>query len=607
METAAPQDRLHNWQQRVQQELQSRLSADMQVWCKLQQETLLVLVQHGTDPIDRQQTFHILQQALLAQPLPAVRQVKMFLRVAGQKQPYADRDFTIISQVVPGKAQQHRSVVFLPRPQLSSPSGLGAQRWGSYIINHLQTSRQKGWRLTGNNLLRQQKVLAYTDSRSRSKQKSLHTNNRLGILLFVAGVGIAAVSFLGAFYALTRPCAIGGRCVPIETASELISTVAATAENEKNGAELKLALEKLATARQELEKIPMWSGHHPRAQQLLESNQRQGQNLDLMVRAMDKAMSAAIMSQDPPHPVEKWQEMKLLWQQAIALLSIITPDSYVHELRSQKLQEYGANLVAIDKRLQLEKEAQIQLEAAKELASIALARQGIAQTLENWQLVQATWSEAVNKLSAVNKGTMADLEAQQLWVAYQSGLASARDRQTREEFSATTYQEALRLAKQAKRFSEQQQYGQAVSNWRLALTYAQQVHKDSFHYPVAQPLISSYNASLAAAEVKLRVALVLKTARAHLSRACTGIPTICEYNVTENLITVQLKPEYVRAVKETFITAGNRGDYDTLVNMDEHMDSLRAALQAISDNADITLELYDQYGQLKGSYVPNRS
>ncbi|MBC6421210.1 MAG: hypothetical protein GDA38_06340 [Hormoscilla sp. SP12CHS1] len=469
--------------------------------------------------------------------------------------------------------------------------------------------------MTGNHLLRQQKVLAKTDSRSRVRQKSRPPQYKLELLLLVAGMGISIVSFLGAFYALTRPCAIAlraryaneGRCVPIETASELISSAAATAESEKNTAGLKLALEKLVTATQDLEKIPLWSGHHARAQQMLESNQRQAQNLDLMVRAMDKAMSAAIMSQDPPHPVEKWQEMKLLWQQALSLLSIITPDSYVQELRLKKIQEYGANLMAISKRLKLEKEAQIQLEAAKELASITLARQGIAQTLENWILVQATWSEAVNKLSAVNKGIMAALEAQQLWVAYQSGLASARDRQTREEFSATTYQEALRLAKQAKSFSEQQEYAQAVSNWRLALTYAQQVPKDSFHYPVAQPLISSYSASLAAAEVKLRVALVLKTARAHLSRACAGIPTICEYNVTENLITVQLKPEYVRAVKETFITAGNRGDYDTLVNMDEHMGSLRAALQAISDNADIPLELYDQYGQLKGSYVPNIS
>ncbi len=458
--------------------------------------------------------------------------------------------------------------------------------------------------MTGNNLLMQQKVLAKKDSRSRGRQKSRPTQYKL---LLVAGMGISIVSFLGAFYALTRPCAIVGRCANIETASELISSAAATAESEKNTAGLKLALEKLVTATQDLEKIPLWSGHHARTQQMLESNQLQAQNLDLMVRAMDKAMSAAIMSQDLPHPVEKWQEMKLLWQQAIALLSIITPDSYVHELRSKKIQEYGANLVAIEKRLQLEKEAIEQLEAAKELASIALARQGIAQTLENWILVQATWSEAVNGLSAVNKGTMAVLEAQQLWVAYQSELASARDLQTREEFSSTTYQEALRLAKKAKSFSEQQEYGQAVSNWRLALTYAQQVPKDSFHYPVAQPLISFYSAFLAAAEVKLRVALVLKTARSHLYRACSGIPTICEYNVTENLITVQLKPEYVRAVKETFITARKRGDYDTLVNIDEHMDSLRAALQAISDNADIPLELYDQYGQLKGSYVPNRS
>ncbi|MBC6475863.1 MAG: hypothetical protein GDA48_26155 [Hormoscilla sp. GM102CHS1] len=211
METVAHQEQLHNWQQRVQQELQSRLSAAMQVWCKLQQETLLVLVQHGADPVDRQQTFHILQQALLAQPLPAIRQVKMFLRVAGEKQPYADLDFTIISQVVPGKAQQNRSVVILPRPQSSSSSGLGAQRWGSYIINHLKISRHQRLSLTGNHLLRQQKVLAKTDSRSRVRQKSRPPQYKLELLLLVAGMGISIVYFLGAFYALTRPCAIALR------------------------------------------------------------------------------------------------------------------------------------------------------------------------------------------------------------------------------------------------------------------------------------------------------------------------------------------------------------------------------------------------------------
>ncbi len=130
METIARQDQLHNWQQRVQQELQSRLSADMQVWCKLQQETLLVLVQHGAEPVDRQQTFYILQQALLAQPLPAVRQVRMFLRVAGEKQPYAERNFTIIYKVEPGRKQQNLTVIFLSRLQQSYSSSLGTPRWG---------------------------------------------------------------------------------------------------------------------------------------------------------------------------------------------------------------------------------------------------------------------------------------------------------------------------------------------------------------------------------------------------------------------------------------------------------------------------------------------
>ncbi|HEY9805924.1 MAG TPA: hypothetical protein V6D04_05110, partial [Candidatus Obscuribacterales bacterium] len=148
-------------------------------------------------------------------------------------------------------------------------------------------------------------------------------------------------------------------------------------------------------------------------------------------------------------------------------------------------------------------------------------------------------------------------------------------------------------------------WSQAVANWRDAIAAAKQVPTDTLFYNQAQPLISSYGNSLTEAENKLSLANILEEARADLRRTCAGSPRICDFSVSLGLIRVQLNPEHVRKLVRTAITAEANGDVGTQVDIREHIHTLESALEAISENANIAIELYDENGSLLGRYVPS--
>ena len=613
METVARQDELPILRRILQERLQSEHSSGkrFQVQCLLKQGTLLVLAQHPADPVTNPQPiFKVLQHAILAWQPKLSSQVRLFLRVAGEKQPYAASAFTIGSSnasassnasVRESGTDANLTVVDTPPSQKQSPDPLEAESALVYLRQPTEiTVKQPAVKITDNSLAPIEKpknrgsLVTYPESTAKQA---------FPLSLLAAGFGIGIVCFASGFYAFTRPCTIG-ECPRLQKAEQLSRNATQLVREKTDPQVLQLARTQSIDATNGLEAIPLWSPHRDRARELLQENRDRVRELGLMVTAMDKGMAAALMSQDPPHSVEKWQQVQALWQEAIAPLLAITPDSYIYPLREEKLQEYSSNLAEIKKRIDWEQQAREKLAAAEREADVAIALQGIAQSSEDWQRVQQTWQHAVSALWEVPKGTMAYLEAQQLLVPYQSGQASARSRQTKEEFSANTYHQALYLAEKAKDFEQTNEFSQAVDYWRQALTYARQVPSDTFHHAQTQPLISAYSASLASAEDKFREARNLEIARTELDRACTSLLKICDYHLTEQLIAVQMKRDYMRTVKETFITAGSLGDYNTLIKMDAHLESLRSALEVISNRTGIPLEMYNPNGELMGRYVP---
>ncbi|HEY9861955.1 MAG TPA: hypothetical protein V6D16_20830, partial [Candidatus Obscuribacterales bacterium] len=396
-----------------------------------------------------------------------------------------------------------------------------------------------------------------------------------------------------------------GDCSAIANAQQLSQESAQILQTTKSGQEVLTAQQKLETATQALAPIPAWSSHHGEAQTLLKTYQAQEQAVAQVVSAQNQAIAAAQRSQNPPHPLAEWSEIQKLWRGAIAQLEAVPQTSTAYPIAQKKLTEYRANLVMTNKRVKVEQQANATLAKAKSTAQVAEARQGIAQSLASWQLADATWRMSTNTLRQVPRGTVAYQEAQQLLGEYQPKILATRDRKTKEQLAATAYRQAVTLARQAQSFERQNQWSQAVANWRDALAAAKQVPTETLFYNQAQPLISSYGNSLSEAENKLGLASILEEARAGLRRTCAGSPNVCDFSVSLALIRVQLNPDHVRKLVRTAIMAEANGDISTQVDVRNHIQTLEAALEAISENANIAVELYDENGSLLGRYVPS--
>lgn len=74
--------------------------------------------------------------------------------------------------------------------------------------------------------------------------------------------------------------------------------------------------------------------------------------------AKDLAWQAAVLVQNPPHPLRIWQRAQDKWQAAIANLETISPKTSVFQQREEKLALYRANRQAISQRVSTEIQAQ---------------------------------------------------------------------------------------------------------------------------------------------------------------------------------------------------------------------------------------------------------
>lgn len=137
------------------------------------------------------------------------------------------------------------------------------------------------------------------------------------------------------------------------------------------------------------------------------------------------------------------------------------------------------------------------------------------------------------------------------------------------------------------------------------MSYAEQVPAATGYSQKAKPLIVSYKTSLQQAEVKLEEERKLQKARTDLDRTCKGNPKICDYTVSKDLIAVQMTPNYVQKLQQTFIQAENNNATKTRQAVENHVQTLQKALEAIGDNAKIPMQVYDGEGKRIATQTPN--
>ncbi|MGF1491875.1 MAG: hypothetical protein ACFBSC_05345 [Microcoleaceae cyanobacterium] len=410
-------------------------------------------------------------------------------------------------------------------------------------------------------------------------------------------MGLAIAVVLGCTYVLTRPCVVG-QCRAITNAvqfnqksEEILQTVASS---KAPG----LAKKQLDIAIKELKRVPFWSPYHPKARILLSDYQQDAQNLDATVDALRYAGTAVQQSQNPPHSAQEWDDIKSDWESAVANLEQVPTNSPVYPFVQQRLEQYRANLAEIQQRLTMERDAQQTLRTAKQAAQVAEARQGVARYADSWEQVYESWETATDTLTTIPNTTTAYEEAQVLLARYQPKLETARDRKTIESVGEDAYNRAISSADQAKVFEERGTWSDAVRYWSRAVNYAKRVPQTSSYSPQAKPLVDSYTEAWKQAEAQSKVAGQIEKAKQDLNKICSGSTKVCQHSITPELITVRLTPEYLGKIQQVAAGGNKRSEAE------KHVQTLKVALESISDNAKIPVEVYKPDGEKIGVHVP---
>ncbi|MBD1852514.1 hypothetical protein [Leptolyngbya sp. FACHB-711] len=120
------------------------------------------------------------------------------------------------------------------------------------------------------------------------------------------------------------------------------------------------------------------------------------------------ARRAAEASQNPPHPVEEWQRVESLWQEAIDRLSkISSEDSAGYQQAQTKLAQYRDNLEQIQIRKQQEADSVKALEQAEALIEIL-----VANPPPNNRSLSVSLQRIIRELEKVKNGTTVYQKAQ---------------------------------------------------------------------------------------------------------------------------------------------------------------------------------------------------
>ncbi|MGQ9871117.1 hypothetical protein [Leptodesmis sp.] len=599
METGMQQENLRQIGRRLQEQLRLHLPLlPLRVQCALK-ENLMVLVQHPPGiEVEPAQVFGILQQALADipadwlpdRPSPSSNQnslIKLYLRVAGQAKPCAAHAFRFSSTA---------NFSFKSEVPLSSEDATVAEPAADATIAEPTEDRP----------LAQLDEIAPSASaalsRSERKPELVAVGDRSAISpgrlrakgnpqpwLAAGGGLVAAVLVGGSLYALTRPC-VWGICQPLQTAQILAQQSAQLLQGNPSEQAEQQTRQHLTEARRLVSEIPPWSRSYGEAQGVQ-------QLLDQILSAESKAEMATRKGQVTAQSVADWQAVESLWREAIAPLESVAQTSPLYPYAQQRLTAYRANLKWIEQRIVAEQEARKRLLIAKQTVGLAEARQNTAKELQDWQIAQSTWLVTMNALQQIPEGTTSYTEAQQLMQNYQPKLVAVRDRVTQEQLATKAYTQAVQSEQQAKAWQQKNQWSQAAASWQSVLNYAGQVPEETSVSSQAQTLAANAASALKQAQTVVKV-------RDDLDRICFASGKICDYTIQNDVIKVKFVSAYERRARTIGGISYFSRDYETMYKIDQHFASLAKALQTVSTNSGIPIQVYNSDNQVLGAFVP---
>jgi hypothetical protein len=629
------------------------------VQCLYKDDTLWVLAQHPADvAIDIPDIFKVLERALQAEEPKIPLTVKLYLRAEGNQRPYSHQSFAVyplVKKTVPGEAAPEMTGMsedrialerdaYVSRPTDNRPSNFTPKdQQRQQPVNHLDQDNQPPLpdpNATSSNGIpstipeimssfndfpqshpsedRLVKIDADVfaadiensfgatrsddDDVEYSAVKHKRNKNKL-ILPILGGLGLLAIGS-GVGYMGTRPCVLA-TCTELNTATQLTQSSLTTVNTpDVTGQEVLTAQKQLHQSVNNLKSIPVWSGSYGNAQKTLQSTTAHSADLDIAVIAMNKAYRASVLVKTPPIPLLTWQESKQLWTDSIANLGKIPTSSQVYPLARQKLTDYQGRLGDINRRIEAETAADQKLKSAVDGIKLANQSQLTATSLVQLRAVKTQWNQVNEKLTSIPANTNSYSQAQELLKSYQAKIANAQEKVLEEDKAAQNYQTAIKLAEAAKLSQKNNQLDRAVAEWNQSVVAIQSVPQNSVVYNQAKPLVPEYTKNFQQADAKLKNTQKINLATKDLQRTCAGNPQICTYTISNKAIIVRLMSLYTQTLTQTALSASQQGDGNAKSGIINHVKTLGNALQTISENAKLPLEIYGADGKQIQNYRP---
>ncbi len=642
------------------------------VQCIYREGVLWVLCQHSPETvIDTQATFRVLEKILQAEEPVVQLPVRVYLRIAGQKQPYGIESFNIYPVVksIQDKNNDQKSAVVSQSPSVNEnkqsnfppppPTGLPAP---SPLIQAPRTSIPAVGQLiapvappsTANSVKKplieettlEQMSLANNnsdsapqtpvvslpppatssvpapptaivnfgdndppdqenyddgaDDRTDQQLTSSSSKPRKTGLMIGGGLGLVALG-LGLF-GITRPCSIGA-CPQIQQSQQDFKKSIATINGTATVPELQTAQSKMQQSVASLRAVPFWSSSYTQAQTNLKNYERHSTMLDLAVSGINKAEQAAQPGKKKPASPAAWQESQQLWTGAINDLEKVSTDSEVYPLARQRLTDYQQQLATTNQNINTEATATKNLNSAKTLSVTTAQKQPQAKSLEQWQALQKDWKEVNSLLNGIPAGSSAYAEAQTLKKLYAPQILVVNNKMQQEKVAGDLSQKAETAAQVAQKFQKDQKLDESLSQWNNAIGFLQKIPNDSTYQASAQQRIPTYNAALKKVITTKNQAQASKD----LKQTCEGNPQVCSYQVTDQAIKVKLLPGYAEKVRKVASEANVQGDNNAKMGLISHLQSLGNALEMVSNNSKMPIQLYLENGKLLQSYTPLKS
>ena len=615
MEATVQQQYLQVLSDILQERLVAQLldSQDFQVKCAVKNDELMILTQHPADVlVDIQQVFEVLEQALQWQFNYQTQRVQFFLRIAGERRPYAQYflDFQIPSidseqetedEFPSPTVDRERETVNIENERdslfisadLQTPSSPITETEDEPIIDSFLPSSEESFSdyllldshlsLDENEVEKiediEEKFAPFANIADKPRKRQLSLSLPPVPIMIGTAVVIALLASSGAFV-LHRGCVIF-ECKELQTAQQFKSEYQQQIKRTKSQKDLLTMQQQLDKVVADLQEIPEWSPRYQDSQVLVNSFSEQSTKINQVLKALQIGSSAQKKTQTPPQSLDELRNRQKLWREAITSLEIIKPSHELYGLVTANLPNYQNTLKTVNDQLLKEETWGQKIANAKTSGENATKRQATAKSVAEWRKVESDFQTAINTLKIIPIDSLETENARKLLAEYQP----KRDRAKKEQLAATSYQQAIKAANQAQAYSNQNQWQGAVKSWEQALEAAKQVSQDSFYFNQATALIEPYTASLKQAQEQFQLYSDLTQTRAELNRTCTSTIKICTFTIKNQKISVRLTPKYDRLFQ-----ANNP-------QIQSHFQSLKYALAVIGQNAQLPVFIYNAQGQ----------